>query len=61
VFTKAKDDAKERSVGEGMEIVIEFKRRGKFVPVRQRHDKTESEGELIALVEAIRPLLLLLS
>jgi hypothetical protein len=27
VFAKAKDDAKEWSVGEGMEIVVEFKRR----------------------------------
>ena len=27
MFAKAKDDAKEWSVGEGMEIVVEFKRR----------------------------------
>jgi hypothetical protein len=33
----------------------------KFVPVKQRHDETESERELIALVETIHPPSFLLS
>jgi hypothetical protein len=59
VFAKAKDDAKERSVSEGMEIVVEFKRR---MEVYSGETKTlrNRERELIALGETIHPLSLLL-